>query len=59
MGEKLAIFGGTKSVQSDPGDIFSWPIITKEDEEAVLEVLHRAGMSDIDVTRKFEQEFSE
>lgn len=56
---KLAIFGGEKAVQSDPGDIFRWPIITKEDEDAVLEVLRRAGMSDIDVTKKFEQEFAE
>ncbi|MGQ9608774.1 MAG: DegT/DnrJ/EryC1/StrS family aminotransferase [bacterium] len=56
---KLAIFGGEKAVQSDSGDIFRWPIITKEDEDAVLEVLHRAGMSDIDVTKKFEQEFAE
>ncbi len=56
---KLAIFGGEKAVQSDPGDIFKWPIITREDEDAVLEVLRRAGMSEIDVTKRFEQEFAE
>jgi hypothetical protein len=38
---RLAIFGGARAVQSDPGDIFTWPIITQEDEEAVLEVLRR------------------
>jgi hypothetical protein len=38
---RLAIFGGARAVQSDPGDIFTWPIIAQEDEEAVLEVLRR------------------
>ena len=36
---KLAILGGPKAVQADLGDIFKWPIITEEDEEAALEVL--------------------
>jgi len=58
MNEKLAIFGGSKAVISDPGDIFSWPIITKEDEDAVLEVLRKGGMSGTDVTMKFEREFA-
>mgnify|MGYP000863684790 CR=1 FL=1 len=58
MGEKLALFGGSKSVVSDSGDIFKWPIITKEDEEAVLEVLRRGGMSGTDVSRQFEKEFA-
>lgn len=56
---ELAIFGGTKAVQSDPGDMFTWPIITKEDEESVLEVLRCGRMSDIDVTQQFEQEFAQ
>lgn len=56
---KLALYGGPKSVQTDPGDMFTWPIITQEDEEAVLEVLRRGAMSDLDVTRQFEQEFAE
>jgi len=55
---KLAIKGGPKAVQTDPGDIFSWPIITKEDEEAALEVLRAGKMSGTDVTRKFEEEFA-
>ncbi|NLN28069.1 MAG: DegT/DnrJ/EryC1/StrS family aminotransferase [Firmicutes bacterium] len=55
---KLAILGGPKAVQSDPGDMFRWPIITKEDEEAVLEVLRRGAMSGWDVTMKFEEEFA-
>ena len=53
-----AIFGGRKAVQNVPEDIFEWPIITEEDEAAVLEVLRRRAMSGTDVTRKFEEEFT-
>ncbi|MCL2517738.1 MAG: DegT/DnrJ/EryC1/StrS family aminotransferase [Oscillospiraceae bacterium] len=57
---KLALLGGEKSVQGNiPADLFKWPIITEEDEAAVLEVLRRAGMSGTDVTEKFEKEFAE
>jgi dTDP-4-amino-4,6-dideoxygalactose transaminase len=61
MGKKseLALHGGPKSVRSDPGDMFTWPIITQEDEEAVLEVLRRGGMSSTDVTKEFEREFAQ
>lgn len=55
---ELALFGGPKAVTKDPGDIFAWPIITKEDEEACLEVLRKGGMSGTDVTMKFEKEFA-
>lgn len=55
---KLAILGGPKAVQSDPGDMFKWPIITKEDEEAVLDVLRRGAMSNLDVTMQFEKEYA-
>ncbi len=54
----LAIFGGPKAVQSDPGDAFTWPIVTQEDEEAVLDVLRRGAMSGTDVTVEFEKEFA-
>jgi dTDP-4-amino-4,6-dideoxygalactose transaminase len=57
-GEKLAILGGPKAVQADSGDLFDWPIITAEDEAAVLDVLHRRAMSSSDVTQAFEQEFA-
>jgi perosamine synthetase len=56
--EKLALLGGTPAVRLPPGDIFDWPIITREDEEAVLDVLHRRAMSGLDVTKQFEQEFA-
>ncbi|HHW09799.1 MAG TPA: DegT/DnrJ/EryC1/StrS family aminotransferase [Firmicutes bacterium] len=56
---KLALLGGPKAVQTPPGDIFTWPIITKEDEEAVLEVLRGGKMSGTDITKQFEKEFAE
>ncbi len=56
---KLALLGGPKSVQSEPGNIFTWPIVTLEHEEAVLEVLRRGGMSGTDVTRQFEKEYAD
>jgi len=55
---QLAILGGPKSVTLDPGDIFTWPIITEEDEQAVLDVLRRRAMSGTDITKQFEQEFA-
>lgn len=55
---QLAIHGGAKSVQTDAVDLFKWPIITTEDEAAVLEVLRRGAMSGTDVTLQFEEEFA-
>lgn len=55
----LAIHGGPKAVRTDSGDVFRWPIITNEDEQAVLEVLRRGGMSGTDVTIQFEKEFAQ
>jgi dTDP-4-amino-4,6-dideoxygalactose transaminase len=59
MSGVLAIKGGSKSVTSDPGTIFSWPIVTQEDEDAVLAVLRRGAMSGLDVTRQFEAEMGQ
>jgi len=55
---KLALLGGPKAITRDPGDLFTWPIVTREDEEAVLDVLHRRAMSSSDVTMAFEKEFA-
>jgi len=55
----LAIRGGEPAVNSDPDDNFTWPIITREDENAALDVIRRGAMSDIDVTLKFEEEFAQ
>ncbi len=55
----VALLGGTKAVVDTPREIFQWPIITEEDEQAVLEVLRRGAMSGTDVTKQFEQEFAQ
>ncbi|HOX07124.1 MAG TPA: DegT/DnrJ/EryC1/StrS family aminotransferase [Planctomycetota bacterium] len=55
----LAIRGGPRAVRSDPGDMFKWPIVTREDEEAVLEVLRRGAMSGTEITKLFEREFAD
>ena len=55
---RLAIHGGPKAAPSDPGDMFAWPIITEEDEQAVLEVLRAGKMSGTEVTMAFEEEFA-
>lgn len=55
---QLALLGGPKAVQSDIGDMFKWPIITEEDEQAVLDVLRRGAMSGQDITTQFEAEFA-
>ncbi|MBN1555533.1 MAG: DegT/DnrJ/EryC1/StrS family aminotransferase [Phycisphaerae bacterium] len=57
----LALRGGPKAVPDDPGDeaLFHWPIVTEEDEQAVLDVLRKGTMSQRDVTEKFEAEFAE
>ncbi len=56
---KLAINGGAKAVGADSGDMFTWPIITEEDEAAVLDVLRRGAMSGVDVTQAFEKDYAE
>ncbi|NQU10269.1 DegT/DnrJ/EryC1/StrS family aminotransferase [bacterium] len=56
---QLALLGGPKPVAQDPGNLFHWPIVTQEDEDAVVAVLRAGSMSGTDVTRQFEQEFAE
>ncbi|HEY3418795.1 MAG TPA: DegT/DnrJ/EryC1/StrS family aminotransferase [Armatimonadota bacterium] len=55
----LALLGGAPTVTKDPGDLFTWPIVTQEDEEAVLDVLRRGAMSNTEITRQFEREFAD
>jgi len=55
---KLAIFNGNKSIKEHDSDIFSWPVVTSEDETEVLKVLRRGGaISGFDITDKFENEY--
>ena len=59
--DKLAIHGGSETICNTQSheDMFHWPIVTEEDEQAVLEVLRAGSMSGIDITKKFEAEFAE
>ena len=56
--KKLAIKNGKKIINNHDQEIFNWPIITKEDENEVLNVL-RGGekISGFDITLKFEEEY--
>ena len=56
--QNLAILGGAKVVDRPEPDLFRWPIVTEEDEHAVLEVLRAGSMSGVDVTRQFEVEYA-
>ena len=61
MSSELALFGGPKAMTASEEEkvaMVHWPIITKEDEDAVLEVLRAGSMSKTDVTVKFEEEFA-
>ncbi len=55
----LAIQGGPQQITSDPGDLFRWPIVTDEDEQAVLDVLRQGTMSGTEITKVFEREFAD
>ena len=56
--ERLALLGGPKAVPEEPEHLFAWPILTEEDEEAVLDVLRKRTMSGTEITRTFEEEFA-
>src|ERR1035437_764450 len=56
--EKLAILGGPRAVPNDEPDLFHWPIITAEDEAAVIAVMRKGNFSEGEVTAEFEKEFS-
>lgn len=56
--DRAAILGGPKAVETSPKDLFKWPIITDEDEQAVLDVLRNGSMSGTDITKQFEADFA-
>lgn len=56
---KLALLGGPKTLKKNiPAAMFKWPVITREDERACLDVLRRGAMSGTDVTMGFEKQFA-
>jgi len=56
--QDLALLGGAKAVTLEQGDILTWPIVTKQHEEAVLKVLRAGQMSGLDVTWEFEKKYA-
>ena len=58
---ELALLGGKPLLEKFdlPEELFRWPIVTKEDEDAVLDVLRSNRVSGNDVTQRFEREFAE
>jgi perosamine synthetase len=57
--QKLALLGGPQAIAADEPDLFQWPIVTPEDERAVLEVLRAGNMSGTDITEQFEAEYAQ
>ncbi len=57
--EKLAILGGTPVLQGENEELFNWPIVTEEDERAVLDVLHGRSMSGTEITKEFEKDMAQ
>lgn len=58
--QKLAILGGAKALpdHDEYESLFHWPIVTEEDEQAMLEVLRAGSMSGTEITKQFEQEYA-
>ena len=62
--KQLAILGGEPlfkegQLPDEVKDMLKWPIITKEDEDAALDVIRNNSYSATDITQKFEAEFAE
>jgi dTDP-4-amino-4,6-dideoxygalactose transaminase len=59
--KKLALLGGEPLFhQKDvPQELFRWPIITNEDEEACLEVIRDNSFSGTNITTEFQNRFAE
>ena len=55
--ELPVVLGGSPAVASDDDSLFHWPIVTAEDEKAVVDVLRAGKMSAWDITEKFEAEW--
>lgn len=59
LSQELASLGGPKAVTADNLPLFKWPIVTHEDEEAVVAVLRAGNMSGTDITKTFESEWQQ
>lgn len=56
-GDQLALLGGPKTVTADQTEANRWPIITEEDERAVLEVLRSGALSINPVVAQLEDDY--
>jgi len=56
--DQPAILGGRPAVSLDQRQANRWPIVTAEDEAAVLEVLRTGDLSSHGVTRELERDFA-
>ena len=54
----LALTGGKKAGINVTEELFKWPIVTAEDESAVVDVLRAGTMSGTDITQIFEKEYA-
>jgi len=58
MDDRLAILGGEKVIKKENTEMFKWPIITKEHEEAALRVIREENMSGLNITKEFEEKYA-
>ena len=57
--DKLKLLGGPAEIGGGvPEELFRWPYVNEEIENAVLDVLRKNKMSGSDITEKFEEEFA-
>ena len=57
--DALKILGGPAEVQGDiPKELFAWPYVNEEIENAVLDVVRKNKMSGTDITEEFEKSFA-
>lgn len=56
---ELALLGGKKILDNTPVDMFNWPIINQDMEDAVLKVLRGREMSGTNITKQFEKEYAD
>ena len=59
MTSRPAILGGPPAITLDQREANRWPIITAEDEAAVLDVLRSGDLTSNPVTRALEQDYRE
>ena len=57
--DALKILGGPAEVRGDvPKELFAWPYVNEEIENAVLDVVRKNKMSGTDITEQFEKAFA-